>query len=113
MKNLIPFLVTILSITVLSCARMEKAEDPAGELEAAGQVSAQVTQLPGNDLYSNGQTKIIKTVNYRFEVDNVKKSTEAIESALKKYPAYISSSNLYLQNPILENKISIRVQSEY
>ena len=32
---------------------------------------------------------------------------------MKKYPAYISSSNLHFENPILENKITLRVQNEY
>jgi hypothetical protein len=43
----------------------------------------------------------------------VNKTIEAIEAAVKKYPAYISASKLRLENPILENTITIRVQSEY
>ena len=43
----------------------------------------------------------------------MKKSTEAIELAIRKYPAYIASSSLHLENPLLENKLSIRVRSEY
>ncbi|SKC85919.1 DUF4349 domain-containing protein [Ohtaekwangia koreensis] len=73
----------------------------------------QLAATPHEDLYSNGKVKLIKTVNYRFEVENVKKASENIEAAIKKYPAYIASSNLRLENPILENKLSIRVQSEY
>jgi len=113
MKNLI--LLLVITITIISCARMEKADAPADTLEAAAadQVNAQLAPTSNPDLYSNGQTKTIKTLNYRFEVDNVKKSTEAIEAAINKYPAYIASSNLYLQNTILENKITIRIQSEY
>ncbi len=71
------------------------------------------TPQPQRDLYSDGKTKLIKTVNYRFEVENVKRATENIEVAIKKYPAYISASNLHLENPILENKLTIRVQSEF
>jgi hypothetical protein len=72
-----------------------------------------VEEMPRLDLYSNGKTKLIKTVNYRFEVENVNKTIEVIEAAVKKYPAYISASKLRLENPILENTITIRVQSEY
>lgn len=65
------------------------------------------------DLYSDGITKLIKTANYRFEVDNVQKSITAIEVAIRKYNGFISSSNLRLDNPFLENKMTIRVQNEY
>jgi vacuolar-type H+-ATPase subunit D/Vma8 len=85
----------------------------APNVETVADAKAQVAALPQTDLYSNGKTKLVKTVNYRFEVDDVKKSSEAIEQAVKKYPAYISSSDLRLQYSFLENKITIRVQNEY
>lgn len=65
------------------------------------------------DLYSNGKTKLIKTLNYKFEVENVNKTAEAIEAAVKKYPAYISDSKMKLDNPLLENEITIRIQNEF
>lgn len=65
------------------------------------------------DLYSNGKAKLIKTLNYKFEVENVSKTAEAIEAAVKKYPAYISDSRMRLENSLVENKITIRVQSEF
>lgn len=99
-----------------SCAKYEKVSSDETALDSrsvpAASAQAQLASTPKSDLYSNGKN-IIKTANYRFQVDNVKQSTAAIETAIRKYPAYISSSNLNLENPILENKITIRVQQEY
>lgn len=115
MRNVVLSLITLLFIG--SCAtpgRQEGASDLTQPQDMTQiEAKAQLAVTPNSDIYSDGKTKLIKTVNYRFEVDNVKKSTEAIEVAIKKYPAYISSSNLHLENPILENKITIRVQNEY
>lgn len=72
-----------------------------------------VPQGMSKDLYSNGKTKLIKTLNYKFEVENVNKTVEAIEVAVKKYPAYISDSKMRLENSLLENEITIRVQNEF
>ncbi|HEY3403666.1 MAG TPA: DUF4349 domain-containing protein [Ohtaekwangia sp.] len=114
MKNLIFILTPIILIVLIACGKKaEVAESTIDSMEASDPAALQLASTPRTDLYSNGKTKIIKTLNYRFEVDNVKKSTEAIEAAVKKYPAYISASNLHLENPILENNITIRVQSEY
>lgn len=100
----------------LSCAskqEMETADTDQTAVEQADATKAQLAATPNTDLYSNGQTKLIKTVNYRFEVANVKKSAEEIEVAIKKYPAYISASDMRLENPILENKMTIRVRNEF
>lgn len=64
-------------------------------------------------MYSNGKAKLIKTLNYRFEVENVSKTNEAIETAVKKYPAYISDSKLTFGRFQVENKITIRIQNEF
>jgi DNA repair exonuclease SbcCD ATPase subunit len=74
--------------------------------------SALPQEMP-KDLYSNGKTKLIKTLNYKFEVENITRTSEAIEAAVKKYPAYISDSKMRLENPLLENEITIRVQNEF
>lgn len=118
MKKTLLTIITLTAFTLLSCSE-RKAEETDSvsdkELNIEGKTLASNLPegTPSTDLYSNGKTKLVKTVNYRFEVDNVKKCTDAIEVALKKYPAYIASSNLHLENPILENKIIIRVQNEY
>ena len=116
MKNQFLALIAI-SACLISCA--SKSEAPVSEDTVMSsdltnvEAKAQLAVTPMSDLYSDGKTKLIKTADFRFEVDNVKKSTEAIETAIKKFPAYISSSNLHLENPILENKMTIRIQSAY
>jgi hypothetical protein len=117
MKKLsIPVSILFLFV-IISCGRKMQEAESSDSIETvetnASQVNNQLGNLPQHDLYSDGKTKLIKTVNYRFEVANVTKSTDAIELAVKKYPAYISSSNIHLENPILENKITIRIQSDY
>lgn len=102
---------------VLSCS-VKKEEATADTLVANDMVVANQAQLINDlpsprDLYSSGKTKLIKNLHYRFEVENVNKCQDAIEVAVKKYPAYISDSKLTLDNPLLENKLTIRVQSEY
>lgn len=103
-----------------SCSenKMEASADAVSAEKVANIVASDPNQIlkdipPPRDLYSSGKTKLIKNLHYRFEVENVNKSMEAIEVAVKKYPAYISDSKLQLENPILENKITIRIQSEY
>jgi hypothetical protein len=108
-----------LAMPVILSACGQQAKESTDQISTASELAesrvtqAQLAATPQNDLYSDGKTKLIKTANYRFEVENVKKSTDAITQAIRKYPAYISSSSLLLENPILENKITIRVQNEY
>lgn len=109
-------LSSLILLSAVSCGQQKTeiaAEESKDILSAqTTPATAQLASTPRSDLYSNGKN-IIKTANYRFQVDNVKQSTAAIETAIRKYPSYISSSNLNLENPILENKITIRVQQEY
>lgn len=105
---------------IAGCAHKSEEFDSTSQLKRdinAIEVKNAVQNTPQQealkDLYSNGKAKLIKTLNYRFEVENINKTTEAIEAAVKKYPAYISDSKMELENPILENKITIRIQSEY
>lgn len=70
-----------------------------------------VAKSPVPDIYSNGK-KIIKKGHYRFEVDNIKTTTDAVENAARKFGAYVEQSRLTLENPILENKVTIRVPNE-
>jgi hypothetical protein len=109
------FLFFFATILVSACA--QKSAEMKAEADILEQpvdaAQSQLANVPSNDLYSDGKTKLIKTANYRFEVENVKESTEAIIKSIKKYPAYVSSSSLHLENPVLENKMTIRVQNEY
>ena len=113
MRNII--LVTILLFSILSCGRKSEESATADAVESAPHqaIKNQLASTPKIDLYSDGKTKLIKEANYRFEVKSVKESTAAIETALRKYPAYVSASSLKLENPILENTMTIRIQSDY
>jgi len=116
----VPFYVIIIIMSVFSCATkqemaMEDIDTASAEMTAADKAAnpMALNEVPDIDLYSDGRSKLVKSVKYRFEVESVKKSTEAIEAAIRKYPAYVASSSLHLENPLLENKLSIRVRSEY
>src|SRR5690242_8360616 len=111
-KTLAFILVAVAICGSCSDRREERISGSSNDLSEV-EAKAQLALTPSSDLYSDGKTRLIKTVEYRFEVVNVKNSTEAIEASIKKYPAYISASNLHLENPILENKMTIRVQSQY
>lgn len=80
----------------------------------AGRSASQQTShaLAFSDPYQ-GNTRLVKTLHYRFEVADIKKSAEAIEAALKKYPAYMESSNLRTEYQLVENHVVLRVQNEY
>lgn len=106
--NVIRFSLLVILAVCGSCSSYPESAVESTEAEAP----AQLASLP-NDLYSNGITKLIKTANYRFQVENVQKSTDAIELAVRKYLGFISSSDLQLNHPILESKITIRVQNEF
>jgi hypothetical protein len=103
----------------MSCAQNSKFETAADEMPAPAEqqsqpsVQTQIAATPNVDIYSDGKTKLIKTASYRFEVEQMKKSTEAIEEAVKKFPAYIATSELELLNQMSETKMTIKVQSEY
>ena len=114
MKTRLCFALIIITITIVGCERKMEAAEGANISENATSATS-VSQQPAviSDLYSNGITKLIKTANYRFEVKDVHKSIDAIEVAIRKYNAFISSSDLRLDNPVLESKMTIRVQNEY
>ena len=110
MKKLMLF--SLIGIVLLSCSG-KKNESSAQSTELTADSKSQVNPVLARDLYSNANEKIIKAAQYRFQVANVKKSQEIIEMSVRKYSAYISSSTLKLENPLLEDHIVIRVPSEY
>lgn len=110
MKNLMLF--SLIGIVLLSCSQ-KRIESSTNDIEQASDIKSQVTPALARDLYSNTNEKIIKSAEYRFQVTNVKKSQEAIEMSVRKHLAFVSSSSLKLENPMLEAHIVIRVPSEY
>lgn len=104
-------LLILFIILAGSCASKNEAIDTAAG-DATAPTPVQVVNVP-SDLYSNGIVKLIKTANYRFEVENAQRSIDAIETSIRKYHGFISSSDMRVDNPLLENKITIRVANEY
>lgn len=104
-------LFSLIGLVLLACSQNNSAGQEAQHATDAN--TSQVDPVLAGDLYTNGNGKIIKTADYRFQVNNVKKSQEQIEVAVRKYSAYIASSTLQLENPLLEEHVTIRVLSEY
>lgn len=107
------FFFIIIGTLLFSCGVKQSEAVTDGNVMDEATAKTQLAATPKIDLYSDGKTKLIKEANFRFEVKSVKESTQAIEIAVKKYPAYISSSSITLENPLLENKMTIRIQNEY
>jgi hypothetical protein len=95
-----------IALVFLSCqANMESKQEAVDSTLAA-------TDLPATDLYSDGTGQLIKTADVRFQVNDLKKSREAIEISIRKHSAYIEETNLTYENPLLEEHFTIRVQSQ-
>jgi hypothetical protein len=107
MKNL--FSIGLMAIGLIACGQKQMETDSKDAVSTANTSEA----LDLKDLYSDGRSKMIKTADCRYQVKNMKQSMEAIELAVKKYAAFVVSSNLELQNPMLEQRLTIRVSSEY
>ncbi len=117
----IRIMLLIACVIAMSCHQKLESENEGADTmfiepsqeQTQAVAQAEVAQTPTHDVYTDGKTKLIKTADYRCEVEHVKKSTEAIEAIVRKYPAYISATELQLENTILENKMTIKVQSDY
>lgn len=114
MKARFVLLCPIILIAACSTNTTEQAATADFEAKEVSMVSQPSSQQElSRDLYSNGKTKLIKTLNYKFEVENVHKTTEAIETAVKKYSAYISDSKLKTEYSSIKNILVIRVQNDF
>jgi hypothetical protein len=118
MKNIILFFAVI-AMSLSACSQYSKSEasdemsveaNPTNALTTTTQKQLVSAHVP--DIYSNGK-KIIKKANFRFQVDDVAKTTEALEQSIMQHSAYLETSDLKLDNPFLESRISIRVPSEF
>lgn len=104
------YLALVITIVSAGCAtNMEPVEAEQAATQATPVATATVAR---NDLYSDGASRIIKTANYRFEVENMDKSVLAIEGAMRKYQAFIASSALSSEGPFAESKMTLRVPSD-
>ena len=120
MKPFTGITLTAITLITIACSNMENAAEAPSESAPAALTSSSTqpqaspaanANIP-TDLYSDGSTKLIKTANYRFEVNNVHESISAIEVAIRKHNAFISFSNLKANDYSMEGKITIRVNNE-
>lgn len=107
--------IGLTAMVLISCAQKsnESAQQDSTDATMISASQDPLSVKPLQDIYSDGKGKMVKTAEYRFQVNNVKKSQELIEAAVRKYSAYIASSNLELENPILTEHVTIRVLSDY
>jgi hypothetical protein len=118
MKNTLLFFVGI-AISLSACSQYSKSEasdEMSVEVPATNALTTttqkQLVSTHVPDIYSNAK-KIIKKANFRFQVDDVKNTTDALEQAIVDYNAYLETSDLKLDNPFLECRISVRVPNEF
>jgi hypothetical protein len=110
-----------LAFLFLGCEKQSKQEFSAKEaalVEAAAPENSPTTSSSHQDMvipdsYAQSKAKLIRTADYRFKVANVRKVTELIETAVTKYPAYLSGSRLTMEDGLIQNNMTIRVQAEY
>jgi hypothetical protein len=103
-------IVGLMAIALLSCGqKMKEVTEASDSIQSSNQDVINASK----DLYSDGRSKMIKTAECRFQVEDMKKSKESIVSSIKKYSAYIENSNLEFQNPMLEEHLTIRVLNDY
>ena len=105
MKKIFLFIVLL---SILSCAQKEEA---SSSQDSMGNEVADLSKLPSTDLYSDGKNELIKTAELRFQVASLKKSREEIDVFIRKYSAFIASSELKYENPTLEEHLTVRVLS--
>lgn len=111
MRTVIPILIIVLSF---SCSVKNSESDiHESTVDTNTSTSFQLSGSSKLNQFANQNARLIKKADYYFKVNDVRKSSEAIEQTLVKYPAFISSSNLELANGKIQNEITIRVQSEY
>jgi hypothetical protein len=65
-----------------------------------------------NNVQTDRQSLIIKTANYRFQVDNVEKSTKNIERLVSQHQAFMGDMNLVTTSSSITNSMIIRVPSK-
>lgn len=107
MKNSI---VMLLCVALCSCAENSKMETIDS---TPGEVAPAIQSQPVNISPAEPNLKLIRTADYRFRVDNLDKRLASIERHVRKFPAHISSSNLSMEGDMFENRMTIRVRSEF
>lgn len=121
MKRFIPFIIVFALITA-ACSknRAYEANEATGDtiysssnVATTDQAAANKTTPIRKDLYDGFDRNVIKKAQCRFSVKDVHKSTDAIEILIRKWPSYVETSSLTMDNQLLQNKMTIRIQNEY
>jgi hypothetical protein len=105
-------MLMLFAIALFSCHQKGEVSAVA-DGAAQNQLSKAPSLMSQSDPYSDPHARLIKTADYRFRVTDVKRSIQNIEAAIKRYPAHIGSSSLSLLGNSIEDKITIRVRSEF
>jgi len=106
MKYIILLLVTTLSLA----ACQQNAGEASYESNGAYYKTTQAREeAEADELAAPQERKIIKTANIRFQVEDVKVSTEAVERATKAHAGFISNVNQSNSNYSKDASMTIRV----
>lgn len=121
MKRFSLLFLPVAAAIVLSCGQRKESGESISDYEtAAPEVKSEAPAVPAanaspgsKDLYAGLNRNIIKKAHYRFSVADVHKTAEVIETAILKWPAYIETSSLTLDDQVLQSKMTIRIENEY
>ena len=102
-----PVIIAML-LLCLSCH-----EKHAALSETTADVVAQAELKRPQDLIEKHARKMIKKVDYRFEVADVNKASTEITESLQAFSGYVSHSRMTNKGYEIENHMTIRVSNEY
>lgn len=111
---MIRLLSVLLMISALACSSAEKrsAEATAESDEMTGDISLSASTPPDNANVPPAGPQLIKTVDYRFQTDDVTRTAQRIEALLKTFHAYTSATDMRTLSGMLESTMVIRVPSQ-
>jgi hypothetical protein len=102
------YLHLTLILLTLSCETNSDKRDASESVIQAEQVS----NTEENASRRESEALIIKTANYKFQVENVEQSTKRIEAFATKHQAFIADMNLVTTSSSITNSVIIRVPSK-
>ncbi len=112
MKNL---LYLSLFVCLFACHSDASSSSYQGEHKEATQTIAEASDQSYQTTNKSSQTterKIIKTADIRFQVKDLKTSTQRIETLAKQYNGLVTNMNQTNSNYSINNYLSIRIPSE-
>lgn len=90
------------------------AAAPAADSEAGNKME-EASASPPNTFIGNDQVtpQLIRTVDYRFQVDDVDKSAAQVETATRNQQGYVSSSNFNTSSGVKQYNMELRVPNQH